>query len=890
MSEKPSFSFTRVISPTPPSAAPSPVATVVPPAKNSPSLSKSNTPIPIERFPSAAAQPATTTSTTTLTMTTTAAATSVPSSTSPTTSTSTSIADAPTSTASSASTPPSYAKGVPQFQNKTLEASSEEVELKVGDLTITHPSLSSALTSAAAFDKLYKSVAFKSNSAFTSVNRSRSSVRMKNALGNLAFARGHYQEALKYFDESLINVYVSEGWDRLLFTLYNKIAECYARLNCTSEYCSTLLCLLFPRLRSFATIEQRAAYQREMVRLAAILEVGLPISIDANSKIDKMINVRVSILSPSDKTPLTSIKAISSINFAMGDIITIKANVTSEFPIPIVAEKFYLTFHTTNPKTQRTRTFHVGTSNLTLVPGLQVVTLNAQLTKGRWGLASYSMSFGKITIATRYFHPIPSESSAYLQLVVSKSATNTTLKVEPPQGCLVLGSQQYLEFTIDSNQDSIKEAMIALSFDGATIDIPDGALKATLTTSARSLAPAPSNGTTSSLPSSSSSKETTASATSTSSSNSAVSTPAQPSSDCDALVTIDCEVLVRNRVVAIPELSKNSKLRFFLPTIGHVVSERDDGQLAPLSRELLLDLSFRKSSNEKISINLIVPLKYFPPLLFEHTIVPSETSVGAHQSSPSPFFVTTTVKNQSLVPINITSHTSTAEGSIVVTQDYNAALGVDAVTLQPGDHTSLLMAVVDPSRMLSKALISSSLLSTGSANSRNSNNWIVIAVNAEVTTNTGGPNTSSRTSYWYNIPFRAVTPLYKVNMRFAGVIVVGEHSELNIDFYLPLSDKTTSPSFAAFYRLVFDPSQWVVSGRTYGKLKTGTTEISIRLVALSATSVPPSIQIEETSSAQDAHSKPIVPPEDISIKHAQSTLQVRPQARIICVCRELVES
>jgi hypothetical protein len=263
----------------------------------------------------------------------------------------------------------------------------------------------------------------------------------------------------------------------------------------------------------------------------------------------------------------------------------------------------------------------------------------------------------------------------------------------------------------------------------------------------------------------------------------------------------------------------------------------------------------------------------------------SSSVVDAH-------FVTTIIKNISSVPISIESHTVTTEGRIVLTQDFNAALETQSVNLAPGDFTTILLALADPrvpiqrpNDMVNHALKDQkqSQLEEGGAGIEN---WVSIFVNASIRSDTGFQSSSSA-SYPYHIPFIPHTPIYKIDLRFAPKMTVGILSELFIDFYLPVSPHSSSPSFASFYRILFDPMEWVVTGRTYGRVKIGNSSSTLGLVPLTATAAPPKVQIEEYSNASDPKSKIIVAERLIATKYAQSNLLIIPPSRVSSICREV---
>ena len=757
-------------------------------------------------------------------------------------------------------------------------------------MTITHPSLSSALVSAHDFDKLYKTVALKSNEAFVTVQRARASTRIKNALGNLAFARGNYAETLKFFDEALISVYIGEGWDRMVFTLYNKIAECYLRLGQMPEFCSALTCLLVPRLRTFSTPQQRINYQKEFIRAALALPNPLPILIDPIKSLDKLVHLRVAVLSPQDKVPQTALKTINNLSFTMGETITIRANVTSEFPSEIIADKFYVTFEATNPKTFKTRTFHVGSSKLTLQPGTQTVPLRAQFSKGHWVLVSYSMTIGKVTITTRYKHQVPAESTTVLALSVASSPINARVKVEPP-AAMALKAPQFLRVSIESQDDTLREALMMLSYDSTMIKIPDGHIPAKLTRIITKKVSAPPAGNTSPR------KSKKSSASHPDSSHAKAHDPVlnveigdgEPPQASEAVV-MDCEVMIGSRTVSLPEISKRSILEFYIPITADFASESQDGQLEAKDRDLQLDLTYRKLSNEKKSITTVVPLKFASPLYFESTILNNDS--GALAASGDHYFVTSTVTNTSPYPVRITSHSTMAEGSILLTQDYAAALHVDKVQLDPGNFTTLLFGVSDTSRPASS---NRRRLSSGLNLDENDHtkppapsSWISLSVQAEVLSNLNVGAEPVSVTYDYHIPFIAPSSRYKVGLNFGKEAIVGQTSKMVIDIFLPSDTSTRSSSFGAFYHVLFDPSQWVITGRTYGKIKGGYTEATLSIVALTATATPPTVQIEEFSNIKDPKSKYVVPRSEVALKYTHTSFTILPPTRITGVCREII--
>lgn len=778
------------------------------------------------------------------------------------------------------------------FHTKTMLPShrdadgSDVVNLQIDGITITHPSLSAALVSAHDFDKLYKTVALKSNEAFVSVQRARSSTRIKSALGNLAFARGQYAETLKFFDEALISVYITEGWDRMVFTLYNKIAECYLRLGQMPEYCSALTCLLVPRLRPFVSQQQLLTYQQELIRTSKSLQQPLPVLIDPSKPVDKLIQMRVAVQSPHDKTPQAALKIINRLIFSMGETITLRATVTSEFPAEVVADKFYATFEATNPKTYKIRTFHVGSSKLTLQPGTQTVPLRAQFSKGLWVLASYSMTVGNLTITTRYKHPGPAESRTVLALTVISSAINAKVKVVPPV-TMAFKAPQFLHVSIDSQDDPMKEALMMLAYDSNALLIPDGRLpaKLTRTITKKSAAPATAAGSTSPRKKSKNDAHNAHK-------NEGESHHAESEADSAPaeVIVLDCEVMIGSRAVSLPELPKRSVLEFYLPiTASGAPTPQNPQGLKECN--IQMDLTYRKVSNEKKSVTTVTPLKFALPLAFEHSIIHNDSvalgAAGEH------YFVTSTITNTSPFPLRVATHSTVTEGPILLTQDYAAALHSDQVELSPGDFTTLLFGVSDPSRPSSsnRRRPSSGILMDSSENKEAAapTSWIGLSIQTEILSNLRERSEPIPVSYEYQIPFVAPSSRYKVGINFQKEVTVGEASKMALDIYLPSDQSTRSLSFAAFYRVLFDPAQWVVTGRTYGKIKGGYTEASLSLVALTATASPPTIQIEEFSNIKDSKSKSVVPATQIALKYHHTSFTILPPTSITGVCREILE-
>ena len=753
------------------------------------------------------------------------------------------------------------------------------VNLQIDGITITHPSLSSALVSAHDFDKLYKTVALKSNEAFVSVHRARASTRIKNALGNLAFARGHYAETLKFFDEALISVYITEGWDRMVFTIYNKIAECYLRLGQIAEYCAALTCLLVPRLLPFASEQQRLNYQQEFIRAAAVLPTPLPITIDPLKPIDKLLQLRVAVLSPQDKSPQSALKAINALVFSMGDTVTLRATVHSEFPHEIVADKFYVTFEATNPKTYKTRTFHVGSSKLTLQPGSQTVSMRAQFSKGLWVLASYSITVGKVTVTTRYKHPGPVETKTALALTVISSATNARVKVVAPNA-LALRATQFLHVSIESGDDTMKEAMMMLLYDSNAVVIPDGRLPAKLTRTIvrKAVAAAPAGSTS---PRKKSKSEAHASKHDEVQLN--VETDQAPTES----VVMNCEVLIGNHAISLPEIPKRSVLEFYLPITSSATLNASDGKIQPKNRDIQMDLTYRKLSNEKKTVATVTSLKFEAPLTFDYSIMHNDS--GSLSTSGDHYFVTATITNVSPYTIRITTHSTITEGPIVLTQDYAAALNADQVELATGDFTTLLFGVHDTSRPASSSRRrpSSGIIIDGSE-PKPVSSWIGLSIQSELLSNLNERSEPISAAYDFTVPFVAPSARYKVGLNFDKEATVGLSSKMMLDIYLP-PDSSRSTEFASFYRVLFDPAQWVITGRTYGKIKGGYTDAILSIVALTATATPPTIQIEEFSNIKDSKSKSIVPSAEVALRYSHTSFTILPPNRITGVCREILE-